>query len=552
MRYQSVVVTGLLVASMHAHGFQNKPEQTLPLQGGRPVVATVNGTAISLDELVTQLGPVADMTRLRQGQGKPRDFDVLDRLINIKLIVQEAATMGLDEAPEIEKQVEVSSRAVLRDVLFERILKGVTADPVVVEKLYRESVREWKTTPLLFQDKAAAGAARNAIADGGSFDDVAAKAIAAKTARTEGDNGYHPRTGYLPQIADAIARLRTGQVSPVISIQAGFVIVKVVAIRYPENPTARAEAKRMALAERQQAVLKAHEETLKSQYAVVNKAVLKSLDYEAPKPGIDALLKDTRVVTEIKGGPPVTVGDLTDYLRMQFFHGTDQVRQRQEMNEKKVPALDATIGRRLLNIEAVKLGIDKTNVYKDRVTAYRDSLVFDAFVQKVIMPDSKMREEEVRAYYNGHPKEYSYPEMMRVRGLAFARRDAAEAAMRKLREGADYGWLASNADGQVDKGADGPLTFDGRPVTTTSMPDGVQKALAGSKGGESRLYASPDGRFYVLGVQQVIAANPKPYDEVREEIAKKLYGEKLKKGVEEYAAKLKAHSKIQTYLKRMQ
>ena len=77
--------------------------------------------------------------------------------------------------------------------------------------------------------------------------------------------------------------------------------------------------------------------------------------------------------------------------------------------------------------------------------------------------------------------------------------------MRKLREGADFGWLAANAEGQVDKGAPGLLAFDGRPVTTDSMPDGMQKALAGAKAGEFRLYASPEGHFYVLAVQQVIA-----------------------------------------------
>ena len=38
---------------------------------------------------------------------------------------------------------------------------------------------------------------------------------------------------------------------------------------------------------------------------------------------------------------------------------------------------------------------------------------------------------------------------------------------------------------------------------------------------------------------------------LREAAAKTLYGEKLKKGVEDYASKLKAQSKVATYLKRM-
>jgi hypothetical protein len=266
---------------------------------------------------------------------------------------------------------------------------------------------------------------------------------------------------------------------------------------------------------------------------------------------MDALLKDKRVIAEIKGASAVTIADLTDYLRMQFFHGTDQSKQRREMNSKKDAALDAMIGRRLLNMEALRLGIDKTNEYRDRVNGYRDSLVFDSFIQKVIVPENKMKEEEVKGYYTAHLKEYSYPEMLKVQSLAFSGRPAAENAMRKLREGTDYGWLAANADGQVARGAPGVLAFDGRPVTTDSMPGGLQKVLAGSKAGDHRLYASPEGPFYVLAVQQVIASNPRPFEEVRTEIAQKLYKEKLTKSVDDYARKLRAHSKVAVYLKRV-
>jgi hypothetical protein len=123
--------------------------------------------------------------------------------------------------------------------------------------------------------------------------------------------------------------------------------------------------------------------------------------------------------------------------------------------------------------------------------------------------------------------------------------------MRKLREGSDYAWLAANAEGRAPAGTPGLLTFDGQPVTIDSMPEGLQKVLTGAKSGEFRLYESPQGHSYVLAVQQVLASTVRPYDEVREEISKKVYGEKIKKGVEGYAAKLRAQSKVETYLERV-
>jgi parvulin-like peptidyl-prolyl isomerase len=552
MRYQVFLVAGLLVVSASAPALLGRAVQGLPVKNGRPVVAMVNQDPISLDELVMQLDPPVDRTRLQQGFARPQDLEILDRLVNLKLIAKEAETMGLDEAPELRKETEVQSRVILRDVLTERIVKDVKADPAAVEKVYKESVCEWKTTSLLFQDEPAARRAHMEIANGTPYADVAARAVAAKTARIDSDDMYHAKKDYLPQIASAIAGLPAGRLAPLVKIPAGYVIVKVVDVRYPENPEARTEARRKVLDEQREAAMTAHQKALRRDYAVVNAAVLKSINYEAAKPGIDALLKDKRVVAEIKGAAPVTVGDLTDFLRLQFFHGTDDAGSRRRMNERKEDAFEATLTRRLLNAEALRLRLDKTHAYLDRVRGYTESLVFSAFVQKVIVPESKMHEDEVKRYYDGHLKEFSSPEMMRIRSLVFARRSAAEDAVRKLREGADFNWLVANAAGQVGREAQGLLTFDGRPVTTDSMPPGMQKALAGAKARDARLYASPQGHFYVLVVQQVLAPAAKPYAEVREGIAKKLYDEKLEKGVEDYARKLRAQSKVETYLKRVQ
>jgi hypothetical protein len=551
MQYQFVVATGLLAVSLQAGAVVGAVAQPLPVRNGRPVVASVGAETISLDEFVAELGPAADRARLQQGRATAADLDVLDRLVIIKLVVQDATAMGLGEVPEIRKQVDVTSREILREVLYARLTRDVKADPAAVDKIFKGLVREWKTTSLLFQDKAAAGRARKEIAGGAAFADVAARAVATKAARTDGDDQYHPRSAYLPQILEAMAPLQVGQVSPVIQIPAGSVVLRVVDMRYPQNAEALAEARKQVLSQQQEVVLKAHEQVLRRQYVTIHKAVLDGLNWEAPRPGLDALLKDKRAIADIRGAAPVTVGDLTDYLRMQFYHGSDQARQFKRMNEMKGPAFDAMVGRRLVNAEALRLGIDKTNEYHDRVRGFSESLVFDSFIQKVIVPPNKMTEPEVRKYYDGHLKDYSSPEMMRLRGLAFTRRSAAEDAMRKLREGADYNWLAANAEGQVPKNAPGPLTLDGRPVTTTSMPDGVRKVLAGARTGDYRLYASPEGPLYVLAVQAVIAPTPQPYDEVRETIAKKLYGEKVKKAVEAYAAKLRAHTKVETYLTRV-
>lgn len=546
MRFQSVVVAGLLVVS----GAAPSTGQGLPVRNARPVVASVGSSAIYLDELARELGPAVDRARLQRGLGTAADLEMLERLITIKLVTQEADAMGLQDLPEIQKQVDVTSREILRELLVERLVKDIKPDPAAVERRFRESVIEWKTTSLIFRNEAAAKQAQADLANAVSFEDIAARALAAKTADRDGDDSYHGRKEYLPQVVEAIARLKVGQASPVLRLKIGFVVVKVLDIRYPENPGARAEARKHVLSQQQLAYMKAHEDELRRRDVVVNESLLKGIDYQAVKPGVAALLQDKRVVAEIKGAAPVTVGDLTDYLRMQFFHGSNEASQYRRMNEKKAEALDATLARRLLNMEARRLGIEKTTAYRDRVTGYRESLVFGKFVEKVIVPANRIAEDDVKRYYDAHLQDYSGPEMMRVRGLAFTQRASAEAAVKKLREGTDYGWLAANADGLAPAGAAGLLTFDGQPVMTSSMPVGLQKAVRGARAKEIRLYASPEGYYYALAIQQVIAPQPRPFAEVKDDAAKKVSGEKITKAVEGYAAKLRARTKVETYLKR--
>jgi hypothetical protein len=141
--------------------------------------------------------------------------------------------------------------------------------------------------------------------------------------------------------------------------------------------------------------------------------------------------------------------------------------------------------------------------------------------------------------------------MVRLRSLAFATRAAAEDAMRKLKGGTDFAWVSANAPGQIEPARRALAITDGRPVATDSMPEELRRSLANPKAGDIRLHAGPEGQFYVLAIQDVIAARPRPYDEVREAVAKKLYGEKVAKSMDDYIRRLRAASTIQIHLARM-
>jgi hypothetical protein len=243
------------------------------------------------------------------------------------------------------------------------------------------------------------------------------------------------------------------------------------------------------------------------------------------------------------------VGDLTEQMRFQFFHGLDRAAERKKLNARKEVALEGILHRRLFRREALRLGLDKTDSYKNKVREHEAGVLFGTFLDKVIRPEIKVKEDEMKAYYAAHAKEFTAPEMMRIRSLAFVKRGDAEGAVEKLKRGAEFQWLAGHAEGQVDRNAKGLLTFDGKLLTTASLPEGARKAVAGARAGDYRLYASPEGHFYALAIQEVTSSKPQPYEEARKEVGQRVVREKIKRAVEEYADKLRAASDVKVYLK---
>jgi parvulin-like peptidyl-prolyl isomerase len=513
--------------------------QDLPVIKGKKVVATVAGEPILLDEFNRDLA-------LAQGANRS---EVLRRLVNVRLIVQEAKRIGLDELPEIKNMVDAFSKVTLREELMERQVKDINVDEKEAEKLYKESIKEWKISSVLVEKENDAKKMVEDLRAGKTFDELSKQLVAERRAK-KGEQGVWLKVKDIdPQIVKGVSRMKVGSVSPIIPIKSGFVILRLEDVRYSEDPEAMKQAREEALKRKKVQTLKDYSNALIKKYAKVNQGILNTLDYEAKAPGFEALLKDKRAVAEIKGENPITVGELTQHLKMQLFHGVERAIESKRLNSKKAPALEEMIFKRVFRKEALRLGLEKTESYKNRVQEYETSVLFGAFVNKVIIPDIKLKEEETKSYYHKHMKEYTMPEMMRIKSLAFAKRKDGESAIEKLRKGTEFQWLAANAEGQVEKNTKGLLTFDEKPIITKDLPEGVQKAIHGARAGDFRLYESPQGYFYVFAIQDVIPSKPQPYEEARAAVAKKVFDDKVKKAVEDYADKLRAVSDVKIYLK---
>ena len=525
-------------------------EQNLPMAQGEKIVATVNDEPITLEEFNQELASLHAGIIEEKKVGEKKESELLRRLINIRLILQEARRIGLDELPEVKNTVDGYSRETLRELLIERHLQDAKPDEEDVERLYKELTKEWKIKSVIFEKEDAAKKMEEEVKAGGDFDAAAKRAAADGTAKGGEEAKYLKGKDLLPQIAQTVSKMEVSSISHIIQVGTGFVILRVEDIRFPENPEAKELAIKQALSLRKEKLFKEYNDTLIKKYAKVHKETLDSLDYESKEPGFEDLLKDGRVISEIKGEEPITVGDLTKQIGQQFFHGVQRAIESKRLNEKKIPVLEEMLYKRVFRKEALRLGLDKTEVYKGRIKEYENSVIFGAFIEKAIVPDIKLKEEDLKTYYDGHVKDYTFPEMMKINGLVFGKREFAEKALEKLRKGTDFQWLAENAEGQIDKSSGKDvLNFEGKFLTTKDLPEGVRKSVSGARPGDFRLYESPEGYFYALAIQDVIPARPEPFEEAKKKISKIVFDDKIKKAIGEWAEKLKAVSDVKIYLK---
>lgn len=542
-----LMVACFLIVAAPGNAFAQK----LPVIDNKETVAIVNDEPIFLDELNQAIAASHKGRSGKQKAGRLDFSNIMERLINRRLILLEARNMGLDELPAMINTMEQYSKDTLIRLLMEERVKDIKADDSEVEMLYEKLAQEWKINALKFKKKADAKKIEAEIKANNDFDTIAKKAVADKIAEG-GEAEYLKNKDFRPQIAKLVSNMQVGSTSPVISFGKNeFVIFKLEGSRLPEkeDTQAKEQARPLALNQKRAQTIRDYYQDLRKRYVKVDEKLLDSLDYESKTPGFDNLLKDDRIVAEITGEKPITVGELSGALKKKFYHGIELAIESKRVNKAKKDEFERMIEKRILLKEALAQELDKTESYKERVKEHKNSLIFGTFIDMVVAPDIKLKEKELKTYYKKNIQKYTSPLMMRIKSLIFKKRGDAVEAIDKLMKGTDFAWLSAHADGQVDKTEKGLLNFEGRMLILSSMPEGVQKAVSDTKPGDFRLYASPDGHYYVLYVYHVVAPKPQPFDEVKKEIAQNLYNDKLKKEVEIWADKLKEYYPVKVYRK---
>jgi hypothetical protein len=422
--------------------------------------------------------------------------------------------------------------------LIQNHLRGFEPDPARVDEMYRKMSREVRLVSLIFSKGPEAEKFLAEVKED-DFEQVAKRWIEAGKVTEKKDDAYVKIKDLRSAVAEEVFSMDIGGLSKIYRTDDGFLVYRLLDARFVEDPPVREEAVTIVsdMARREKSL--EYSKVLQEKYVTIDEELFKQLDFDAD---LEKLLQDTRVVAKGKGKDPfaITVADLAGRMSAGFFHGADKAQKSKKINERKEVALANMLFIYTSDLEARHLGLDQTEEFKRKVEEFERSAIFSAFISKVLLPKIKVNEEEVRAYYDQHPEEYSSPAMLRLQSLVFDNQRNAETSLDKLRKGADFNWVSANATGLVDPESKKILRLDKAQLSMTALPEDLRETAADLKKGDSLVYAPPQEDFYyLLRVEEVYPPQLQPYEQARAEAAKKVYGLNSQKALEEWTTKLK-------------
>lgn len=202
--------------------------------------ALVNGISIPQARIDMRVKAVtaqgqADSPELRKA--------IREDMINIEVMAQEVAKLGLDKNPEVQQQIELSKQSVLVNAFVQDYAKN---HPISEDQLRQEyeklkvklGDKEYNARHILVGTEAEAKDVIAQLNKKAKFEKLAAKSMDAGSAARGGALGWAVPGNFVPEFANALLGLKKGEYThePVQS-QFGWHVIKVDDVRALKVPS---------------------------------------------------------------------------------------------------------------------------------------------------------------------------------------------------------------------------------------------------------------------------------------------------------------------------
>ncbi|MFH1076309.1 MAG: peptidyl-prolyl cis-trans isomerase [Pseudomonadota bacterium] len=503
------------------------------------VIAIVNNENIEVKEFKDYIQHVHESIPPERFDMAIREMkleNMLDELINERLMLQDAQALNLEKEADFKEKLNhyILIQSVLKLRKEEVYDKREVTDEDLSKK-YSKDYKQVKIKQIITKDRKTAKEALKLLKKGVDFDKVVEKKSVWKPQKKEAGTAVYIID--LPEfIQQAIAKLTRGQRTDILETFSGFYILKLEEILVA--PKERFEEAKKGL---KKELLKQKEAELSEGYV----AILKGKAHIDIDSKLFVLLnprsiecKEKVVICRING-KEITACDFADEVKQKrpdLFPGVPATEE--ILKKEREEILDRLITYELVEQEALKRDYMKDPSFQKKIEEYKKQALIGYYQQNLIGPRAVVSEKELEVYYNTHKDQFRKDYEVWFDSIVFLQRSDAEAAMKELKQGAGFEFLASK------ESVDDPVPGENVWVSLRSLSSVVSKAILELKAGETSGIVEAERKFYILKLKGKRGGEINEFSETADTIRGVVEKEKLESCFKEYISGLKKAAKI--------
>ncbi len=498
------------------------------LQQQENVLAVVNGEPIAERDLKYSL----EIAHRREDLSSAKELNLsqfIQKLIDDKLVIQEARRMGAEDYPEIQQAVQayIVRESVVR-LYDEEIVRKVTVTEEEINNYYK------KNYDRLSLGIIEAGSEENAqeiieqLKNGADFKELARK-YSTHPSQKDGGEVILRRNALSPPIEKTVSNLKPGEFSDVLKIQNKYYIIKFIGSE--EAPDSELASVRGSI---ERAIRKQKEKERSDEYLKylreqgtihIDNELFQAIQIseESEK---EKLSQDARILVQIDG-VTLTVGNFASLAKT--YPG-----------RSKETILNDWIDQKVVDREALSRHYERTPELENTVVSYKNQLLKNAFIKRVVIPQITLSDEALKKYYVSHQESFMKPVRFKIQQITVKTMDDAQDVLNNLQNGADFSWLAKNRSVDPVASEGGDLGW----LTTAELPEPVRKIIDTLKPGDISPVIKIDTNYRVIQLLDRKEGEVEEFDKVKNAVYRAAFEEQVNAILDNYISQLKKDADI--------
>jgi parvulin-like peptidyl-prolyl isomerase len=439
------------------------------------IVADVGERTVALREITDYLTGVGIDYPAASDEYVARRRRLKD-LIEDELLIIGAYDRALDADIGILELVEAEKDKFILDELYRvEVIDKATVSEAEIRDAYDRAFDRIRLSHILLESEEVADSVMAALDAGGDFADLAQDFSLDESSRLRGgDMGRELKSGELPpELEEKAFAMAEGEVAGPIATAIGWHIIKVTGKSQAERHSyedMKATLEGRLKRRKQNARRVEHLDGLKEQFdprfdeetIALWRSKLSAIADTADLPaGQSAIVPPEQLGDDEKELVVYRWGDdrfvtLEQFCRALRTRSPYEQPDPDDPESMKMTAFSNSLFD-VLHAEALRLGLDQTDIFRDRVREYQESLMAERMRTQVLVRGVRVTEEEVAALYRAKRDSFADPAQYHVRELIVYDSTQIENLMQQVQRGTSLESLArvhTKRPGMAKEGGD--------------------------------------------------------------------------------------------------